>query len=71
MTVKLSTTLKEQCGLRVFETGVWRKYLGPRGMRMGRRLHNEELISLYRSPNIVRFIKYRRLRWAEKISRME
>ena len=29
-----------------------------------RRLHNEELHSLYCSPNIVRVIKSRRLRWA-------
>ena len=29
-----------------------------------RRLHNEELHILYRSPNIVRVIKSRRLRWA-------
>ena len=33
-------------------------------------LHNEELHSLYRSPNIVRVIKYRRLRWAEHVARM-
>jgi hypothetical protein len=31
-----------------------------------RRLHNEELYNLYRSPNIVRVIKSRRLRWAVK-----
>ena len=36
-----------------------------------RRLHNEELHSLYRSPNIVRVIKSRRLRWAEHLARME
>ena len=36
-----------------------------------RRLHNEELHSLYRSPNIVRVIKSRRLRWAEHVDRME
>ena len=29
-----------------------------------RRLHNEELLTLYRSPNTVRVIKSRRLRWA-------
>jgi hypothetical protein len=29
-----------------------------------RRPHNEELNSLYRSPNIVRVIKSRRFRWA-------
>ena len=36
-----------------------------------RRLHNEELHSLNRSPNIVSEIKSRRLRWADHIARME
>ena len=36
-----------------------------------KRLHNEELHSLYRSPNIVRVIKSRRLRWASHVARME
>ena len=36
-----------------------------------RRLHNEELHSLYRSPNIVRVIKSTRLRWAGHVARME
>ena len=36
-----------------------------------RRLHNEELHSLYRSPNILRVIKSRRLRWAGHIVRIE
>ena len=36
-----------------------------------RRLHNEELHSLYRSPNIVRVIKSRRLRWVGNIGKME
>ena len=36
-----------------------------------RRLHNEELHSLYRSPNIVRVIKSRRLRWIGHVARME
>ena len=36
-----------------------------------RRLHNEELLSLYRSPNIVRVIKSRRLRWACHVTRIE
>jgi hypothetical protein len=35
------------------------------------RLHNEEFHSLYRSPNIVRVIKSRRLRWADHLARME
>ena len=36
-----------------------------------RRPHNEELHSLYRSPNIVRVNKSRRLRWAGYVARME
>ena len=40
-------------------------------MRNGKRLHNEELDSLYRSPNIFRVIKSRRLRWVGHVDRME
>ena len=36
-----------------------------------RMFHNEELHSLYCSPNIVRVIKSRRLRWAGHVARME
>jgi hypothetical protein len=35
-----------------------------------RRLHNEELIDLYCSPNIVRVIKWRRMRLAGHVARM-
>ena len=35
-----------------------------------RRLHNEELNDLYCSPNIVRVIKSRRMRWAGHVARM-
>ena len=35
-----------------------------------RRLHNEELSDLYSSPNIVRVIKSRRIRWAGHVARM-
>ena len=48
--------------------------MGPRGMDENgewRRLHNEELHSLYGSSNIVRVIKSRRLRWAGHVARME
>ena len=34
-------------------------------------MHNKELHSLYRSPNIVTVIKSRRLRWAGHIARVE
>ena len=36
-----------------------------------RRFHKEELHSLYRSPNIVRVIKSRRLRWGGHVVKME
>ena len=36
-----------------------------------RRLHNEEVHSLYRSPIIGRVSKSRRLRWAGHVARME
>ena len=47
--------------------------MGPIGMRMGsvKGLHNQELHNLYRSPNIVRVIKSRKLRWAGHVARME
>jgi hypothetical protein len=35
-----------------------------------RRLHNEELIDLYSSPNIIRVTKSRRMRWAGHVARM-
>ena len=35
-----------------------------------RRLHNEELNDLYASPNIVRVIKSRGMRWAGHVARM-
>jgi hypothetical protein len=35
-----------------------------------RKLHNDELHDLYSSPNIVRVIKSRRMRWAGHVARM-
>jgi len=35
-----------------------------------RKLHNEELINLYSSPNIFRVTKSRRMRWAGHVARM-
>jgi hypothetical protein len=50
-----------------------RKIFGPK--RNGvtgewRRLHNEELCALYSSPDIMRGIKSRRMRWAGHAARM-
>jgi hypothetical protein len=39
-------------------TGEWRK------------LHNKELHNLYSSPNIIRMIKPKRMRWAGHVARM-
>ena len=57
----------------VFENRIVRRIFGPKWDENGewRRLHNEELHNLYRSPNIVRVIKSRRLRWVGHVSRME
>jgi len=35
------------------------------------KLHNDELHSLYSSPNIVRMFKSGRMRWAGHVARME
>jgi hypothetical protein len=47
--------------------------LGPRGKKVTgecRKLHNEELNDLNSSPNIVRLIKSRRMRWARHVAFM-
>jgi hypothetical protein len=36
-----------------------------------RELHNEELNDLYCSPNIIRLIKSRKMRWVSFVARME
>jgi hypothetical protein len=38
--------------------------------REWRRLHNEELNDLYSSPNIIRVIKSRRMKWAGHVACM-
>ena len=52
---------------------MFRRIFGPMRdevTRDWRRLHNEELKDLYCSPNIVRVIKSRRMRWAGHVARM-
>jgi hypothetical protein len=67
-----SLTLGEEHRLRVFENRVLRKIFGPEREVDGswRKLHNDELHSLYSSPNIDRVIKSRRMRWAGHVARM-
>ena len=68
-----SLTLREERKLRVFENRVLRKIFGPKRDEVTgewRKLHNKELNNLYSSPNIVRVIKSRRMRWAGHVARM-
>jgi hypothetical protein len=60
-----SFTLREEHRLSVFENRVLSRIFGPKREEDGswRRLHNDELNSLYSSPNIVRVVKSRRMRW--------
>jgi hypothetical protein len=59
-----SLTLKKEHRLRVFENRMMRIFR-PKWVEDGswRKLHNDELHSLYSSLNIVRMIKSRRMRW--------
>jgi hypothetical protein len=58
--------------LKVFENTVLRRIFGPKRVEdeSWRKLHNDELHSLYSSPNIVRVIKPRRMRWVGHVARM-
>jgi hypothetical protein len=49
---------------------VLRKIFGPKREEDGswRKLHNDELNSLFSSPNIVRMIKSRRMRWVGHVA---
>jgi hypothetical protein len=64
--------LREEHRLRVFENTVLRRILGLKREedRSWRKLHNDELHSLYSSPNIFRVIKSRRMRWARHVAHM-
>jgi len=68
-----SLTLWEESKLRGFENMVLRKIFGPRRDEVTGefgRLHNEELNDLYSSPNTVRVMKSRRMRWAGHVAHM-
>ncbi|KAJ4428825.1 hypothetical protein ANN_25818 [Periplaneta americana] len=66
-------TLREEHRLRVFENKVLRKIFGAKWDEVTgewRKLHNTELHALYSSPDIIRNLKSRRLRWAGHVARM-
>jgi len=65
--------LREERKLRVFENMVLWRIFGPRRDEVTgewRRLHNEEPNDLYSSPNIVRVIKSRKMRWVGHVARI-
>jgi len=70
-----SLTLRDERRLRVFENRVLRRLFGPKRDEVTNEcrkllVHNEEQNDLYISPNIVRVIRLRRMRWARHVARM-
>jgi hypothetical protein len=64
--------LREEHRLRVFENRMLRIF-GPEMDEVTgewRKFHNRELHDLFSSPNIVRVIKWRRMRWAGHVARL-
>jgi hypothetical protein len=64
-------TLREERGLRVFGQRVLKRIFVPKRDEVTgewRKLHSEELNDLYSSPNMVRVIKWWRMRWAVHVA---
>jgi hypothetical protein len=69
-----SSTLSEEQRVRVFENRMLRRIFGSkRDEVMGGwiKLHSEELHNMYSSPDIIRMIKSRTIRWTGYIAHME
>ena len=65
--------MREGHRLRVCENGVLGKIFGPKSDGVTgkwRKLHNKELCDLYCSPNFIRLIKLRRMRWAGYLAQL-
>jgi len=63
-----SLTFREERRLKVFENRVLRRIFVPKRVEETgewRKLYNEEINDLYYSPNFVRVIKSKRMRWAD------
>jgi hypothetical protein len=68
-----SLTIREEHRLRVFENMVLRRIFGPKRDEVTgewRKLHDEELHNLYSSPDIIRQVKSKRMRWTGHVERM-
>jgi hypothetical protein len=69
-----SLKLREEHRMRVFENRVLRRIFGPTGEDVTgewRKMHSWDHLKLYSSPDIIRQIKSRRMRWAGHVPRME
>jgi hypothetical protein len=68
-----SLRLREEQSLRVFENRVLRRIFVPKRDEVTgewRKLRNVEVHNLYSSPDIIRQVKSRRMRWAGHVARM-
>jgi hypothetical protein len=66
-----SFTLREENRLRIFQIGVLRRISGPNREEVARdwrRLHNEQLHNFYDSPNIIRVIRSRKMKFAVHVA---
>jgi hypothetical protein len=71
--INWSLTLREEHGLRVLENRVLKRIFGPKRDNVTgewRKLHDGELHDLYSSPNIVRVIESRRMRWTGHVAQI-
>jgi hypothetical protein len=65
--------LREERKLRVFGNRVLRRICGPQRDEVTgewSKLHNEELNDVYSSPNIIRVMKSRIMKWARHVARV-
>ena len=69
-----SLTLRMEHKLRVYESRVLRRIFGPKRDDVtgewSKLLHNEELNDIYSSPNVIRVIKLRTMRWTGDVARI-